>query len=889
MVSLHLAGALRGVLSVVVIGCLLAPGGVRAQTIELDIRSEPLVEVLESLRTSAGIDVVYSDATVRGIVSTCRYTGPEPADALQCILNDTGLEAERVRRRQFVVRRLSTGPDQGEDPAGDSATPRLSITGFVRDAQTGELLSGAHVMMPAIRVGASSNDAGYFAIPSLPEGEYRVRVSFIGYESAEISLRPGARAETIRLNPIPYEAIGVTVEADRSREQGFPPPSGVVQVPVRDLERLPSFPGEQDLLHALQWFPGVQKAGEVNGGLVIRGGSPDQNLYLIDGAPVYHPWHAFSLISTFQTETFSDVKLYRGAFPAQHGGRISSVLDAQLKDGNRDGPRATGALGMLSARFMIESPITRHSSFMISGRRSYLDKLIGTSHPVEDEFGQRDTLRTEYFFHDFAAKATVASSDGHRLSVSHYRGGDHLDLRLPFDLSLDLSSWLRPADLYFEIDQYWTNSMTSMRYQYIYGTRFFSTLTAYRSAYRAREGFVMRPTSDSNLLSSYTVRLEDVGLRWDTEWYAAMDYDIHAGIHVVDHLFRSNLDALIYRSVAAVDTMSEYSRQRAVEAAAYVQAYWRPRNNFRVQPGVRLAHFAGGGYFQLSPRLGIQYAPLPDRVMLRAAAGRYDQYVHRLRDRHSFLYDLVSSRWIPTSDDVRPSNSYHLTTGVETRPHRNLTLSADTYWYAGSDVLLPEDDFQLKDGLEGPGIDVGALLGQYVTGDARSYGVELNASLEHRSWEFLASYTGSRSLTRGHDEPEFRPGRFDVPQTFRGLLGYSWRGLTVRMSGDIRSGYPHTVPVARYVLDDPLGEPLVFLHRPEINNGRLPPYFHTDLTLQYAFRWAGARWSAQMHLFNVTNRRNVLARQYVPVNGTVDVRDRRGLPILPLFEIELRI
>jgi hypothetical protein len=660
-------------------------------------------------------------------------------------------------------------------------------------------------------------------------------------------------------------------------------------VPVRELERLPSFPGEQDLLHALQWFPGVQKAGEVNGGLVIRGGSPDQNLYLIDGAPVYHPWHAFSLISTFQTETFSDVKLYRGAFPAQHGGRISSVLDAQLKDGNRDGPRATGALGMLSARFMIESPITRYSSFMISGRRSYLDKLIGTSHPVEDDLGRRDTLRTDYFFHDLAAKVSVASSDWHRLSVSHYRGGDQLDLRLPFDLSLDLSSWLRPAELYFEIDQYWTNSMTSMRYQYIYGTRFYSTLTAYRSAYRAREGFVMRPTSDSNLLSSYSVRLEDVGLRWDTEWYAAMDYDLHAGFHVVDHLFRSNLDALIYRSVAAVDTMSEYSRQRAVEAAAYVQAYWRPRNNLRVQPGFRLTHFAGGGYFQVSPRLGVQYAPLPDQVMLRAAAGRYDQYMHRLRDRHSFLYDLVSSRWIPTSEDVRPSNSYHLTSGVETRPHRNLVLSADTYWYAGSDVLLPEDDFQLKDGLEGPGIDVGALLGQYVTGDARSFGVELNARLEHRSWEFLASYTGSRSLTRLESDDVFRPGRFDVPRTFRGLLGYTWQGLTVRMSGDIRSGYPHTVPVARYVLDDPLGEPRVFLHRPETNNGRLPPYFHTDLTLQYAFRWAGARWSAQMHMFNITNRRNVLGRQYVPMNGNVEVRDRRGLPFLPLFEVELRI
>lgn len=867
---------------------LLAVGhqSARAQTINVAVESAPLSGVLEELRARSGIDVVFADRLVADVRSTCRYVGDDPADALRCVLEGSGIIAERVRRRQFVLRLESPGETQGE--VVEDSPMRASIAGFVRDANTGEILTGAHVVIPALRVGASTNDAGYFALPSLPEGEYAVRISFIGYQSVELAMRPGAPPASIRLTPTPFESLGVTIEAARGYEVGFPPPSGVVSVPVRELERLPSFPGEQDLLHALQWFPGVQKAGEVNGGLVIRGGSPDQNLYLLDGAPVYHPWHAFSLISTFQTETFSDVKLYRGAFPAQHGGRISSVLDAQLKDGNRDGPRATAAIGMLSGRFMIESPLTRGSSFMISGRRSYLDKLIGSTHPVEDEFGIRDTLRTDYFFHDLAAKVSISSSDWHRLSVSYYRGGDHLDLRLPFDLSLDLSSWLRPADLYFEIDQFWTNSVTSMRYQYIYGSRFYSTLTAYRSAYRAREGFSLRPTTQSSLVSSYNVTLEDVGVKLDTEWYFALDHDLHAGIHVVDHLFRSRIDALIYRSVAAVDTMQEYSRQRAVEAAGYVQSSWRPRGNLRVQPGVRVAHFTGGNYWQVSPRLGIQYAPLPDRVMLRAAAGRYDQYVHRLRDRHSFLYDLVSSRWIPTSEDVRPSNSYHVTTGVETRPIRGLTLSSDVYWYEGSEVLLPEDDFQTKDGLDGPGIDVGALLGQYTAGDARAYGVEFNARLEHHSWEFLASYAGSRSLTR-IDGEDFRPGRFDVPRTFRGLVGYSWSGLTVQVSGDIRSGYPHTVPVARYVLGDPLGEPDIFLHRPEVNNGRLPPYFHTDLTLQYAFNWGGARWSAQMHMFNLTNRRNVLARQYVPQNGVVDVRDRRGLPLLPLIEIEMRI
>lgn len=859
-----------------------------AQPFVVNARDAALESVLESLRTDAGIDIVYAGRLVDGLTSTCRYTGEDVERALSCILHGTGLVAERVRRRQFVI--VPASERVSLERGTSEAAPRYSVAGFVRDAETGEILPGAHVYIASLRTGATTNEAGYFAIPGLPAGEYDVRISFIGYESLVQPLEAGAAPQTHRLAREELETDAIVVETDRASVEGLPPPSGVVAVPVRDLERLPTFPGEQDLLHALQWFPGVQKAGEINGGLVIRGGSPDQNLYLIEGAPVYHPWHAFSLISTFQTETFSDVKLYRGAFPAEHGGRISAVLDGHLKDGNRDGPHATAALGVLSGRFMIESPLTGNSSFMISGRRSYIDKLIGERHPVDDGAGRRDTLRTGYFFHDFAAKASLWSGANHRLSVAYYRGGDDLDLRLPFDLSLDFSAWLRPADQYFEIGQRWANDVMSMRYRYLHGTRFFTTLTMYRSGYTAREGALIKPSSTTHLTSDYNVSITDVGLRWDADWYFALSHELRAGIHLVHHDFRSRLDAHIHRSSASADTLDQRSSQRAVAAAAYVQNTWRPSTRLSIQPGVRVGIFSGGNFVDLSPRLGIQYAIVPDRVMVRGAAGRYVQYMHRLRDRFSFLYDLVSSRWIATSDDVRPSTSHHVTGGFELRPLTGLTLSTDAYWYEANDILLPLDDFQVKEGLEGPGIDVGALLGQYGSGGARAYGIELNGRYERGPWEAMLSYTGSRSLSRLIEEDDtFRPARFDVPRSFRALAGRNWGRFRTTVSAEARSGYPHTVPVARYVLDDPLGEPEIYLHRPEVNNGRLPPYYHFDLTLQYRFRWAGARWMTSLHLFNITNRRNVVSRQYHPLETGMDIRDRRGLPILPLVELELRI
>ncbi len=306
---------------------------------------------------------------------------------------------------------------------------------------------------------------------------------------------------------------------------------------------------------------------------------------------------------------------------------------------------------------------------------------------------------------------------------------------------------------------------------------------------------------------------------------------------------------------------------------------------------MRFGFFSSGEYFDLSPRIGIQYAVVPDRIMLRGAGGRYVQYMHRLRDRYSFLYDLVSSRWVATDEEVRPSISHHITGGLELRPISGMTLSSDVYWYEANGILLPLDDFQTKDGLEGPGIDVGALLGQYESGEARAYGIEVNVRHDFGRWETFLSYTGSRSLTRAarNSNNGYRPGRFDVPRAFRGLVGRTWGDLRSTLTGEIRSGYAHTVPVARYVLDDPLGEPYVYLHRPEINNGRLPPYFHIDFALQYDFRWAGARWAASLHLFNISNRRNVIGRQYTPTETGVEVRDRRGLPVLPLVELELRI
>ncbi len=857
---------------------------VRAQraAIEIEVREVPLAEVLRQLETQAGIRLIYAQRLVAHQRSTCHYRGNRVEEALACILEGTSLRARRLREDQYVLvatrsGRRSWGPSTG------------LLSGFVLDAQTGEVLPGAHIYLPDLRRGTITNAAGYFALPALARAFYRVRVSYLGYATLDTVLWAGGEPQTLWLQPVTLGIGVVRIDASRLPLEEQATTAGTISLPATYLERLPSFPGEQDLFQVLQWLPGVQRSGEVSGGLLVQGGAPDQNLYLLDGAPVYHPWHAFSLISTFQTETFKGIRFYQGAFPAEYGGRLSAVLEAEMRDGNLERPRTLLGVSPLSARFVVESPITSISSFMLAGRRSYLDQLIGREHPVEDENGRRDTLRTGYYFYDLSAKLAYRPSVRHRLSLSYYEGGDDLDLRLPFDFSLDFSSWLRPADLFFEVDQRWGNRLLSLRYQYLPTRRFFVSTVAYASGYRAREAFFVKPTGSAAVASNYTVRLEDVGLWVEANHYAALVHETQVGLQLVHRSFQSTLDAWVQRAPAAIDTLVQQSRQQALETTLYAQHVWRPTTRWEAQVGLRLSRFDALPV-ELEPRLSMRYSLSPDQVLLRVSVGRYVQYLHQLRDRYSYLYDVVSTRWIPAGSEVRPAVAWQGAAELEARPRPWLTLRTQLYYRRMRSTLLPQDVYQAKDGLEGPGIETGVLLGQYIPARARSFGVEVLMRVDRDPWQFWMSYRGGRSLNRALGERRDRPARFDVPRSLNAFVRYTHPRWEVMLAAELRSGYPITVPVARYELSDPLEpEPVVYLYRPDINNGRLPPYWRIDARWAYRFGWLGARWQVELYLYNLLNHRNVIDRRYEPTLTGVRIIDRRGVPLLPLLELQMEL
>ncbi len=584
------------------------PHDARAQAIQLQADGQALAVALDQFRLQTGLDLVFSQNLVRGKSVRCQYVGDDAAEALRCLLGDTGLVAQRVAPRRYIISAKEVLPPP---------VRRSVLAGFVVDEETNELLPGAHVYLPARRTGTTTNDGGYFALPEIPHQQHRVRISYLGYTTLDTLLTVPTGRVTLRMEPVALRTGTVVVEATATSRADLTRLPGASHLPVQKMAQLPTSLGGHDVLEALQWLPGVQRAGEVTGGLVVRGTGPDQNLYLIDGAPVYHPWHAFSFISTFQTETFKNVRLYRGAFPAEHGGRLSAVVDAELRDGSNTQPRAVLGLNTLNARMLIESPITSNSSFMLSWRRSFIDQLVGRQHPVEDDSGRRDTLRTGYYFYDWSAKVTFRPTPRSRLSASLYNGRDDLDLRLPFDLSLDFSSWLRPADLFFEVGQNWGNRLVSVRYQYLFARRFFVTITGYNSRYEAREGTFIQPTTRSSVASAYRVRVRDLGLRADAEFYGSLAHNVRVGMQVVGRDFLSDLDATIQHAPGIADVQQDRSREDGLEVVGYLEDTWKPRPAWEITPGVRLSYFQNGNYVRLMPRLSVQYAIDPMWLVVR--------------------------------------------------------------------------------------------------------------------------------------------------------------------------------------------------------------------------------------------------------------------------------
>ena len=750
-----------------------------------------------------------------------------------------------------------------------AAQPR-TLSGYVQDASSGERLIGASLWEGRTGAGAVTNAYGFFSL-RLPPGEALVAVSYIGYrtDTLRVGASEGSVQRVVELAPTAGVLGEVEVTAERHT---LGEPTLTTRVSIQEVEQIPALLGETDLLKAMQLLPGVKSGAEGSGGLYVRGGAPDQNLILLDGTPVFNAFHLFGFVSVFNTDALRSVDLLKGGFPARYGGRLSSVIEVAMKEGNMRRRAVRGSIGIVSSRLTLEAPIRRdRTSFILSGRRTYIDALTRP-------FLSYEQGKPTAYFYDASAKVNHILSPRDRLYLSVYAGSDRFGSETRGD-------WRSTGSLG------WGNTTAAFRWNRLWSPRLFANTTLThsrfglgvkieeRGAERDADGFERIIASGAR----YDSGIHSEGAKTDVDWIPSGRHYVRIGGALTRYRF--NPGALNYRSETGVvrfDTTLATSSTRAVEGAAYAEDDVRLGRSVRLNAGLHAALFAvqGKPYLSAQPRAALFVAPASGWT-LHASYADMRQHIHLLS--HASGLGLPTDLWVPSTRTAPPERSWQAGVGVEYAFGR-YAVSAEKYYKEMHGLLAYREGASYLT----PGADWEDMV---TRGRGWAGGLELLLRRRTGRTTGWASYTYARSMrrfpeiSRGLAFPDRYDRRHDVSLVVLTRLG---RRLDASLTWVYLTGNAVTLPVALYETyrKGVLGYFQTIQYFGERRNGyRMPSYHRLDLGLTYYFaRRPGREHALALGAYNAYNRLNpfYLDLERTPRDdGSMDAR-LKGYAIFPI-------
>jgi len=505
-----------------------------------------------------------------------------------------------------------------------------TISGYISDKSSDEMLISANVYDFESSSGTVSNTYGFYSI-TLPAGDVNLRASYIGFSDINTSFTL-SQDTTINF-PLPssVEMEEVVITADKASEGRIEERTqmSTVEVPIEQIKKIPALLGEVDVIKALQLLPGVQSGGEGTSGLYVRGGSPDQNLILLDGVPVYNANHLFGFFSVFNADAIKDVKLVKGGFPARYGGRLSSVLEINMKEGNQNEFHGEGSIGLVASKLTLEGPLSEKTSFIVSGRRTYIDLL---AKPIIQSSFEEDGQEggTGYYFYDLNAKINHKFSERDRVYISTYTGKDkfYLDSR-------ELES--NPADV-LEFGLGWGNLTTAVRWNHLFTPKLFGNMTATFSDYKfnvlskfAEE--YNNPALNEEFRLEYDSGIRDYALKFDFDYLPNPDHFIRFGINGINHKFNPGTFDLKFVDPDSPGFNTEISQTKvtAQEIAVYVEDDMQLFDGFKMNAGIHASTFIveGKNYFSIQPRISTRYL-MDNGLAIKGSFATMQQFIHLL-------------------------------------------------------------------------------------------------------------------------------------------------------------------------------------------------------------------------------------------------------------------
>ncbi len=735
-----------------------------------------------------------------------------------------------------------------------NAQQNVSVSGYVSDTTSGETLLSANVALLELNRGSATNTLGYFSIPNIQPGTYTIACSYIGYDlfTQEITLKAGENLRfDIQLVPnvLEGEEIIVESEADLQELKSI----GTAQVKTELIKALPAI-FEADVFRSIQYLPGVKSASDFSSGLYIRGGSPDQTLIMLDQTTVYNPSHFFGFFSTFNPDAIKDVRLYKGGYPAEYGGRLGSVLSVYNKDGNRNNYEGTITLGMLASRAAIEGPI-KNGSFMLASRRSTLEPLLSALRQ------NNDNIPSLFYFYDFNGKINYDASLNDKFHLAFYSGADKV--RFPF-----------ADDAEFTLN--YGNQTVSANWTHIFNENIFSNFILTGSRYFNFPEFEFGGTPfdrDNNIY--------DFSLKSDIEYLPNEKHQISTG-------FWSGMFTL--RLQDRFDNQDSFStRIHARYTSSYIQDTWRPTDKWKVIGGLRASYFSDGQYLRLEPRASLEYYAT-NRLTLQAAYGRYNQFFTLITNEAFSGFDL----WLTSDDGVNPAYGDQFVIGAKTVPFEDYGFDIELY-YRTMENLFELDPF-LPDAA---GLSYSEL---FRIGEGYAYGTEM--MFEKRVGRlngyigYTFGYTSRKwpGFNNPIEEPDgtgrFYPPKYDRKNDVKIILNYDLnKKWTFTGAWVYATGQAYTEPTGRYAMyDEPYSGVLRndLLSVEKVNAARLPAYHRMDISFARTGTFFGVgNTELQIQIINAYNRRNVWFTQFDFDKNPVKQSDVTLLPILPAISYTL--
>ncbi len=592
----------------------------------------------------------------------------------------------------------------------------LTIRGYVTDQATGERLINATVYIPSKTLGTITNSFGFYSI-SIPKGQYSITSSFVGYQPKVLDIKLTKDTVIDFKLSSSTDLEEVTVSGVKANSKLTSTQMSKVDVQMDKVRSLPGFLGEADVIKTIQLLPGVQSGTEGTSGLYVRGGGPDQNLILLDDVPVYNAEHLFGFFSVFNPDAIKSVSFYKGGFPARFGGRLSSVLDIRMKDGDENEMHGNVSVGLIASKINLEGPIIKgKTTFNFSARRTYADLL---ARPFIPKNGDSKDIGG-YYFDDLNMKITHKFSDRSRIYLSAYSGKDEAYYRSNSKNSN--SEEVQQEKTRFTLG--WGNITTALRWNYIFSNKLFANTTLTYSNYLFD---VKENTTNKNLSTgemgdefglAYRSGIEDFGMKMDFDYFPAAKHRIKFGGNITDHTFKPGI--LAYKesqveSTTKIDTAYGNPNIHALELSAYIEDNIEFSPRFSMNIGLHASGFNVDNtfYASLQPRISARYMAT-DRLSFKAAYSKMSQNVHLLS---SSTISLPTDLWLPTTKKVKPQNSHQFALGGIYQINHAFDFSVEGF-YKSMDHLL-----EYKEGAS----FVGATTGwedKVEMGKGWSYGLE---------------------------------------------------------------------------------------------------------------------------------------------------------------------